>query len=310
MSQILHLQEKLQNVGATLGRLEMELARHPEASGIAANMRSLRKLHDNLSSDFAYSANQIGMDVLHYRVLEMRPTARALSSSVGTFQEAISVAYDAFKHGPKMRRVLTQLTASQTALQVAYSYPGSFGVVFTVPNTRLLMDDMSSELDRAVQTVLDLGKSYDNTSAISGVERRLGKATIAAVYSWAKANSENQIGAAIEWKRGDSTRSEVFIQEPEFSALSKTLESVAKTAVKELTIIGTLVGADTSSHRFHFIKRMTDEVIRGSFSDAINEAQVAEIPRLYRAKITRTTETSYATEEERVTHFLETLEPL
>jgi hypothetical protein len=310
MSQILHLQEKLQDVSATMGRLEMELARHPESAGLAANMRSLRKLHANLSDDFAYAANQIGLDVLHYRVLEERPTARALSGSVGTFQEAISVAYDAFQHGPKMRRVLTPLIAQETALQVAYSYPGSFGVVFTIPNQRLLLENMSSQLDMAVQTVLDLGKSYNNTSAISEVERRLGKATISAVYSWAQTNSENRIGAAIEWRRNELVRAEVLIQELEFRALSETLESIARKTDKELNVVGVLVGANTSSHRFDFIVRATDDHIRGRFEDAISDSQSAEVPRKYRAFITQTTETTYATEEEKITYFLNRLEPI
>src|ERR1035437_7290498 len=120
MSQLVYVQEKLQNVGATIGKLEMEMARHPESSGLAANMRSLRKLHNNLRDDFARAANQLGFDVLHYRLLEERPTAKALSSSVGTFQEAISVAYDAFRHGPKSRRIVSSLIASESALQVAY----------------------------------------------------------------------------------------------------------------------------------------------------------------------------------------------
>jgi hypothetical protein len=310
MSQIVHLQEKLQTVGATVGRLEMEMARHPESAGLAANMRSLRMLHANLSDDFAYAANQSGLDVLHYRVLEERPTARALSSSVGAFQEAISVAYDAFQHGPKMRRILTNLVAQETALQVAYSYPGSFGVVFTIPNERLLLENMASRLDMSVQTVLDLGKSYNNTSAISEVERRLGKATISAVYSWAQTNSENRVGTAIEWRRSESVRAEVLIQELEFRALSATLESIARKTDKELNVVGLLVGANTSSHRFDFIVRATDLHIRGRFEDAISDSQSAEIPRKYRAVITQTTETTYATEEEKVTYFLNRLEPI
>lgn len=310
MSQLEYVQEKLQNVGATIGRLEMELARHPESSGLVANMRSLRKLHANLQDDFARAANDLGLDVLHYRLLEDRPTAKALSSSVGTFQEAISVAYEAFRYGPKSRRIVSSLIASETALQVAYSFPGSFGVVFTVPNTRMLIPDVPSQLDRAMQTVLDLGKAHDDKATISEVERRLGKATISAVYSWAKTNSQNRTGTAIEWRRSDAVRAEVLIQEPEFRALSETLENIAGRSETVLTCSGTLVGADISSHRFHFVVAANDEDIRGSFSDAISESQVAEIPRRYSAVIHRTTETTYATDEEKVTYFLQKLEAL
>ena len=310
MSQLLHLQEKLQTVGATMGQLEMEVARHPESSGLVANMRSLRKLHNNLQEDFAYAANQLGLDVLHYRLLEERPTAKALSSSVGTFQEAITVAYDAVRSGgPKNRRSYSPIVAMETALQVAYSYPGSFGVVFTVPTQRMLLPDIPSQLDRAMQTVLGLGKAYDNRQMISEVEHDLGKATLRAVYSWAKANAQNRTGTEIEWRRSDALRADVLIQEPEFRALSETLDKLSGKETKPIRPTGWLVGADIKSHRFHFVTSGDDD-IRGGFSDAISESQVAEIPRRYTAVIQATTETSYATDEEIVTYFLEKLEPI
>ncbi len=309
MSQLAHLQEKLHTVGATMGRLEMELARHP-AAGLVANMRSLRKLHDTLQEDFAYAANQVGLDVLHYRLLEERPTAKALSSSVGTFQEAVTVAYDAVRSGvPKNRRVYSTIVEAETALQIAYSYPGSFGVVFTVPTERMLIPDVPSQLDRAMQTVLKLGKAYEDRQMISEVERRFGKATLRAVYSWATANARSRTGTAIEWRRSDTVRADVLIQEPEFRALSETLDKLSGKETRPLKPTGWLVGADIKTRRFHFVTS-GDEDIRGNFTDAISESQVAQIPRRYTAIIQATTETSYATDEEIVTYFLERLEPL
>jgi hypothetical protein len=309
MSQLLYLQEKLQDVGATMGRLEMELARHPDSAGLAANMRSLRKLHANLQDDFAYSADQLGLDVLHYRLLEERPTAKALSSSVGTFQEAVSVAYEALRYGPRKRRSVSPLIASETAFQIAYSYPGSFGVVFTIPSPRMLIPEMPSTLDAAMRTVLDLGKAHDNKATITDVEHHLGKATVTAVYSWAKANSQNRIGTAIEWRRSNQLRTEVLIQEPEFRALSETLEKLADTKVSQIRPAGTLVGADIKAKTFHFVTT-NDETIRGHFRDAISESAHAELPRHYRAVVQKTTETTYATDEEIVTYFLDKLDPL
>lgn len=309
MSQLLHLQDKLQTVGATLGRMEMELARHPESSGLAANMRSMLKLHATLQEDFAYTANQVGLDVLHYRLLENRPTAKMLSSSVGTFQDSVSVAYEALRDGPKSRRTVSSIVAVETALQVAYSYPGSFGVVFTVPNERMLLPDIPSRLDRAIAAVLELGKAHDSKTIIADTERQLGKATVAAVYSWAKANSVNRTGTAIEWRRSSEIRAEVLIQEPEFRALSEALESTAGRVEEKITLSGTLVGADINSQRFHFVTS-ADEDIRGRFSDAISEKQKAQLPQRYRAELIKTTETTYATDEPKITYFLEKLEPL
>jgi hypothetical protein len=101
----------------------------------------------------------------------------------------------------------------------------------------------------------------------------------------------------------------VLIQEPEFRALSETLESIAGRTEQAIVHSGTLVGADISSHRFHFVTANDDD-IRGNFSDAISESQVAQIPRRYSAVIRKTTETTYATDEEVVKYFLEKLDPL
>ena len=309
MSQLLHLQDKLQTVGATIGRLEMELARRPDSAGLTANMRSLHKLHGNLQEEFAHAADQLGLDVMHYRLLETRPTAKALSSSVGTFQDAISVAYDALRYGPKTRRSVSPASISETSLQIAYSYPGSFGVVFTVPTERMLIPDMQSTLDRAMQTVLDLGKAHDSKTIITDAEKRFGRATVTAVYHWAKANSQHKMGTAIEWRRSEHLRAEVLIQAPEFTALSETLDNIADRREETITQRGTLVGADIRSHRFHFVT-LNDDDIRGSFGDAISESRQAELPHKYSAVIRKTTETKYATDEELITYFLEKLEPL
>ncbi|MGA8151263.1 MAG: hypothetical protein WB952_09965 [Terriglobales bacterium] len=309
MSQLLHLQDKLQNVGASIGRLEMEVVRHPDSLGLVANMRSLRKLHANLQDEFAHAADELGLDVMHYRLLETRPTAKALSSSVGTFQDAITVAYDALLSGPKRRRSVSPVIMSETSLQVAYSYPGSFGVVFTVPTERMLLPDMMSRFDQAMQTVLDLGKAHDSKATIADAELKFGRATVTAVYQWAKANSQHRMGTAIEWRRSEKVRAEVLIQAPEFTALSEALDNIADRRELMIAPRGTLVGADIKSHRFHFVTDDDDD-LRGAFSDAISESQVAEVPHKYSAIIRKTTETKYATDEELVTYFLEKLEPI
>lgn len=64
-----------------------------------------------------------------------------------------------------------------------YSYPGSFGVVFTVSNERLLIPDMQSYLDRAAETVLSVGKAADNAAIVSKTVREIGRAPIIAIDS-------------------------------------------------------------------------------------------------------------------------------
>jgi len=95
MSMLVHLQDKIRTTGAVISRLESELSRHPDSMGIAANIISMRKLHSKLESDFENAADAIGLDVLHYRILDEQPTAKSLASSVGTFQDALTLRLDA-----------------------------------------------------------------------------------------------------------------------------------------------------------------------------------------------------------------------
>jgi hypothetical protein len=139
MEGLLHLQDKILRASQALGRLEAEVARRPDSRSLQSNVLSLRKLHSNLQHDFGLAADNLGLDVCHYRMLEDRPPAKALGGAIGTFQDAISLTYECLKTGvPKAKRILNELIAEQAELRVAYSYPGSFGVAFTIPNERLL----------------------------------------------------------------------------------------------------------------------------------------------------------------------------
>jgi hypothetical protein len=308
MDRLLHLQDKILRTGAAIGKLEAEIAARPDSRTLQSNILSLRKLHHNLQHDFGDTANDLGLDVCHYRMLEDRPPAKALSGAIGAFQDALSLAYEGLRSGPKTRRRLSATAIQDTELRVAYSYPGSFGVVFTVSNERLLLPEMQSYLDRAAESVLSVGKAADNAEIVSKTVREIGRAPIVAIHDWAKTSAHYQAGAAIEWRRSDAIRNEVFIQPQEFSALQSSLERMSEKTESELAVTGILVGADTKSRRFHFVVDDLDEDVRGRFSDAISDSHQAEIPMRYVAHLHKTTQITFATEDEEVAYFLERLE--
>jgi hypothetical protein len=308
VERLLHLQDKILRTSQALGRLESEVAVRPDSRSLQSNVLSLRKLHHNLQQDFASAAHDLGLDVCHYRMLEDRPPAKALSGAIGTFQDALSFTYEALKTGPKAKRILSPAAAEDTELRVAYSYPGSFGVVFTIPNEKLLFPDIQTLLDRAVATVFDLGKAADNRAIISKTSQIIGRGPIVAIHDWAKANVNYRAGAAIQWKKSEREQSEVLIQAPEFSILSESLERIIETRDTEVVEQGILVGADVKTRRFHFVIDGSFEEIRGRFTGAISETEHASIPMRYIARLHKTTEVSYATDQEKITYFLLRLE--
>src|SRR6266852_5751694 len=127
MERLLDLQDKILRTSQALGRLESEVVLRQNSRSLQSNILSLKKLHRNLQHDFNIAAEDLGLDVCHYRMLEDRPPAKALSSSIGAFQDALSLTYECLRTGvPKAKRFFNSLTEEQTELRVAYSYPGSF----------------------------------------------------------------------------------------------------------------------------------------------------------------------------------------
>ncbi|HZQ43847.1 MAG TPA: hypothetical protein VFA99_11380, partial [Acidobacteriaceae bacterium] len=273
MNTLLDLESKLRTTGAAIGKLEEAFARNP-TRGTQANILSLRKLHHNLQDEFAQAADEIGADICRYRVLDDRPTVRAFVAALGTFQDAFSQAFESVRRGhPRNRRNLTIEGFNLSSLQVAYAFPGSFGVAMTIPNSRMLFPEMHTQLDKAAVAILDVVTSNASPASVAETVRVMGRAPISAIYDWAKVNSVNDTGAGVEWVRGDYTKSNVIIQVPEFKSVSHSLERIGEQAITEVRLSGVLVGADTRTHRFHFVTDDTDEDIRGTFIDAISDTQ-------------------------------------
>jgi hypothetical protein len=308
MNSLLHLQDKIRSTTAALGKLETELQSRPNSPALYSNILSLRKLHQNLRDDFQDAANELGMDVCHYRMLNDLPTAKSFARAIGGFQDAFALAYDALRNGPKARRNISSAAVQKTELRVAYSYPGSFGVVFTIPNPRLLLE-VPTYLEEAAATVFAVAKSKDNAGVVLQIAKQIGRGPIIGIYDWAKANAQSGTGAAIDWLHDSKVKENVVVQAPEFKALSDSLERTSEEVVTEDVYRGVLVGADTKSRRFHFIADGAEQSIRGKFEDAISESQQAQLPARYTAVVRKMAQLAYSTEVEKVSYFLIRLEP-
>lgn len=310
MNRLLAVQDQLQQTGAAIAGMEMVLAQNPDSRAAAANLRSLRKLHANLQDEFRDAADQYGRDVCIYRLFmeRERPTATALAKALQGFQMALSLAYDALKNGPKDNRVVGSEILRHTELEVAYTFPGSFGVAFSLPNARLF-EGFPSTLDEAIATVFEIAKA-DDTEKVAAVARQVGPATIAAMYDWARDNARHRTGALIEWRRQEAVRNSLTVQYPELQRLSETIEKTSVEETIEIAPRGILVGADTKTRRFHFVVEETDADIRGKFTDAISEQQAVLLPAKYTAVMRKTTKLRYSADKEEVSYFLVQLEPL
>lgn len=315
MSDLFSIQEQLQEVGATIARSEASLVDHPDSASLLANIRSLRKNQRLLEAQFLRAADDRGLDVCSYRISpqDQFANAAALSKVLGTFQTVFTLMYEAIKTGsPKVNRRPSNEAEDKTGLLVAYTFSGSLGIVFALPNPRLhFYGDVPTYLDEAINALFRLAKASDSDQ-IAAAANTYGLGPINAMYDWAKGHAQYHINANIEWLRSETVKDSVLVQYPEFDKLSKTIERTAEESQTELTIPGTLVGADVMSRRFHFVDQSTDEEpdIRGRFSEAISESDRKQLPGRYRATLRKTVRKNYSTDQEEISWFLMKLEPL
>jgi hypothetical protein len=308
MTALLDLENKLRTSSSAIGRLEAAFAQNP-SRGVYANILSLRKLQANLQSEFTMAADAVGADVCRYRLLSDRPSVKAFASALNLFQAAFSQVFDCI-HEKKIRdrKIISESSEDLTKLELAYAFSGSFGIALTLPNSKMLFPDMPTDLDKAAYAVFGVITTGASHDTVSKMVAQLGRAPLSAIYEWSKSSAENDAGAGIHWVRGDKTKAELIIQTQQFAEVSANLEARSETVTDEVVIDGVLVGADTKSHRFHFITGDTDDSIRGNFSEAISEHQQAKLPSKYRARLQKNTEISYATNAENVKWFLQGLE--
>ena len=307
MSELAELQEKLQDTSAALARAERALADQPGLPSVLATLKSLQKRQHDLEEDFLSQAARLQIDVCSYRLFSEsgRPSVRWLATALTDFQSLFSLVYDSLKHGPKQRGRLSADAAQETEFGFAYTFPGSVGVVMTLPNDALLLGE--TKLDEAILTIAEMTK-LKTSDQLSVYAKKLGLPPIRAIYRWASDLIEADLGADVEWRRRDTVRASLFLQRPELETLKQAIEHTSEKAEEEFDVVGDLVGVDVTGRSFH-MKIPDREDIRGSFRDAISSQHTVEVPKRYKAKIRKTTTVYYATEEESVVHFLVRLSP-
>jgi hypothetical protein len=298
--------EEIQATDAEVHQLEQLLAEHPDRRSLRLALQSLEVRQEALGEEFNTVADRIGVDVCRYRLFseaDERPSIGTLAKIWNDFQTLFTTVYDAVKTGPKQRAKFSAEVESESALHWGYTFVGSVGVVLTIPNERLLVEDTS--LDQAVSQFTELVKS-DSSEHIARASKTLGRATVIGLKQWADDHIKARLGADFQWARGEAVRAEFFIQEPEIQNLRRAIVETSDEIEEDFTVIGQLVGIDVESRTFHL--RAPDREIRGKIDESIGAASLVEVPQLYSCNIRRWSWLNYATGEEKETYRLLSLD--
>lgn len=309
MSIALHIAENLRDTHAAISRLERACLRKTPPPGILANLESLRKRQASLESQFAAATVTENIDVCNYRLFRDEaerdsPNLGAFTKTLSDFQSLFTLIFSAIQAGkPKQFNRVAPEDAHATAFGFAYSYTGSLGVTLTLPHNRMLFGGV--DIDSAIETIFKMAKSR-TSDEIAEYAKSLGAAPVRCLYSWVSAQVTAGLNAHVEWNGSNAKRLELFAQLPELSLLKEIIESTSDEEEKPIILTGLLVGFDAVARTFHMTFENADD-IRGRTSESIAKDATVEIPKLYTAKITKTTKVLYSTEREVVTYFLDSL---
>jgi hypothetical protein len=283
MSRLAEIQDRIQGTGMAINRAEQALAAHPDIPSAAATLRGFLKMRENLEAEFLQEANALEMDACGYRVFPegSRATISGLTIVLNEFQRLFTIVYDAIVSGPKQIAKWSDNAAKATALGFAYTYPGSIGIMMTLPSKRLLFGETENKLDEAMRGVFDI-MSVTSDDSLNLASQKFGIAAIRVAHQWAQANAEAKYGADIVWLRKDDVKSRIRLQEPEIARLATVIGEANAITIEDQAAEITMIDWDNKSFRL----KSDGKVIAGSFEEnAVDTLRPANVPGFYVVKL-------------------------
>ena len=304
MADLLDILQKLKDTETALTKVRRVAAEHRNRPTIASTINSLQKRYRNLETLFASMTAKQHLDVCSYRLVpEYSETysLSALTSTLGDFQDALTLVYEAIKTGQRKERASWGAdVAQETALNFGYSFSGSLGFVFTMPNERLLLVD--STLDMAFRQLFEMMKA-SSSDELARYAKSLGVAPIRKLYKWATDHVEAGMSVDIKWQRNDEVRASLVVQQLELARLREVISQTSEETEERLTLRGILLGGDLFTRTFRF-DPASGEDIRGRFVDSFTTKDELRLGHAYTASFIKRVKKHYSTEKEDVTWLL------
>jgi hypothetical protein len=296
MSALSGLLQHIRETDALIADYERAALRPASPLSLLINLRSLQKLKSQLATEFEQLAMQQSMDVYRYRLLldQDQPPLTAVAKPWAQFQALFSAIYDAIKNGaPTASRRMTKQDALATQFHFAFTFPGSVGVVLTLPSA----EDIDAFVAQTTNTLFEMAKA-STAEEIKAFVARLGVPPIVKLNRWVKAHVAFESGVGVDWRNRT-----LLVQKQEFKQLRDVIKQVSEPTVVEQVMPGLIQGASIAKHTFD-MRLDSGEEISGKFTDAITLDNTIELPKRYAAVIRKTTQIKEATEQLEISYFL------
>ncbi len=307
MSDYASAADHARRVGASIARLERRAAASPDDRGLRINLAAKQKLMNRARESLEGIAEMQGVELCDYRLVprnDERLFLRDISKSLLEYQNIFSQTYDSLRNGAKRTTRLGAEAKAESALQIGFTYSGSFGTVLMAPSKR---DFFEGSFDKTVEA-LDQLLNIDNQDDVRDVAKTLGEAVIKRLYDWSEANVEGGFDVDVRWRRSDGKQFGRMVNYQDMVRMVTLISATSDEDRKPVQATGVLIGADLQSRTFHLVEPNGGQY-RGSLAEDFPPNEVLELPRSYHASITRISTIHYASGRETERFELEKLVP-
>lgn len=305
MSDYAYVADRAKQAFASVSRLEAALQREPESRSLQVNLASMRRMADQARADLYRLAAINQIEVCNYKLSPESGDGYALehvSSSFLHYQYLFSQIYDALANGPKSNATYGAATREASALDFAFSYSGSLGVVLLAKSER---DFISGTLDGPIEALYQILDVAD-TDNVKVIAHSLGRAVVKRVHDWSSATSKGGFSADIRWKRSDGKELGQVVSRARLESIVDIISGTSDETATPVTVFGTLVGIDVDAKTFHFVTA-SDESYKGKLGEGFPLAEGTRVPARYSASMTIYEKIQYATDVKDVRSVLERL---
>jgi hypothetical protein len=306
MSKVRAILDRMNDIEAAIARTQQGV--NSKDLAIRLTLQSLEERREMLREELVEITKQEQIEICDYRIIPESPLAyavSAVSSVLQDFQDLVSIVFDAQESKAKIRAKLAPDVLQKTRFDFGFAYSGSLGIVLTIPNDRLLMDE-ASKLDRAVNAVLDLLK-IRTPEAVREASHAYGLPAVRKLHHWTKTHSQYGMSADIKWVRDSVVRKEALAQPLEMGEIAKMIEEKSDKTRENVQMIGDLLAWNVKKRTFT-MEFPNSEPISGHWAaDFLSPGATRKVPGRYQAHFTKETTVHYSEDREEIQWLLNRL---
>lgn len=308
MTELQQLIENLQDTEGALVHLERAVADRPHDEILKINVESISKRRDDLVRRVDYALHVTQSEICRYSILrdwtDSYP-AKAVASSLSTFQDLVTSIFDALRTAPKLRYRPSPENIELSTLNFVGAGAGSVIVTLSLPNERLLVGETA--LDKTfllVQKTLVARESGD----LNELAKEIGVASISKAYSWADASVAYGLDTEIRWGKSYSDTKELVVTRAAAQDVKSAIENKSTEKEDPVDLDCVLLGFDGTTSYFHVETVGDREDIRGDVGPGVSK--IWTTGQAYHARLLKKSQIIYSTGEEKIKWTLVDLQPI